>query len=345
MKLPYMPMYWTDFFTATDLKLSGEEAAYYAILLGRAWINGGRLPDDDRMLARILKVTPYKWAALKGPIMALWTKTEGGWTQPRLEAELQKIHKNFEKNRENGARGGRPRANADSAAISESAGKPSGQKRNENNKSAKAMGSVSVNPTANPTETERLTQTKPNGGVESESESELESSSSTSFTSERAQERADDDDENILFEKVKSAIGSKASASAVLAALPALRELLAEGCDLERDVLAELRVIGQHAKRSIGRLDAEFVANQIRARRDARLKLPATGSAGAAVAAKVFVEVETPQWEAWDAYRKSKGLRSSPINQDGKGWYFESEWPPGFPPPRREGAMHGEAVL
>ena len=41
-------------------------------------------------------------------------------------------------------------------------------------------------------------------------------------------------------------------------------------------------------------------------------------------AATVFVKLDSPQWRAWSAYRG----KPIPLNKDGSGWYFPTEWPP-----------------
>jgi hypothetical protein len=48
------------------------------------------------------------------------------------------------------------------------------------------------------------------------------------------------------------------------------------------------------------------------------------GPPAPAVEAAVFVKVETPQWRAWQAYRG----RPIPLNREGTGWHFPTEWPP-----------------
>jgi len=48
---------------------------------------------------------------------------------------------------------------------------------------------------------------------------------------------------------------------------------------------------------------------------------PPAASAGVA---SVFVRLETPQWRAWQAYRG----RPIPLNREGTGWHFPTEWPP-----------------
>jgi hypothetical protein len=44
----------------------------------------------------------------------------------------------------------------------------------------------------------------------------------------------------------------------------------------------------------------------------------------AAEASSVFVRLDTPQWRAWTAYRG----KPIPLNREGTGWHFPTEWPP-----------------
>lgn len=54
----------------------------------------------------------------------------------------------------------------------------------------------------------------------------------------------------------------------------------------------------------------------------------------AAAAAKVFVEVDTPQWKAWEGWRRSCEGRGWPQTDRRtstgihRGFWFETEWPP-----------------
>jgi uncharacterized protein YdaU (DUF1376 family) len=59
---------------------------------------------------------------------------------------------------------------------------------------------------------------------------------------------------------------------------------------------------------------------------------PIKPSIGGEVSAphKVHVKMDTPQWEAWQAYLIKTTGKGSPRDRD-FGWRFESEWPPGYP--------------
>jgi hypothetical protein len=60
--------------------------------------------------------------------------------------------------------------------------------------------------------------------------------------------------------------------------------------------------------------------------------MPIKPSIGGEVSAmqKVHVKADTLQWEAWQTYRKKTTGKGTPIDKR-FGWYFESEWPPGYP--------------
>jgi hypothetical protein len=49
---------------------------------------------------------------------------------------------------------------------------------------------------------------------------------------------------------------------------------------------------------------------------------------------KYFAKSGSPQWLAWDAYLKTKGMRAPDrsFGTTGRGYYFDSEWPPGYQP-------------
>jgi 5-methylcytosine-specific restriction endonuclease McrA len=82
---PSMPMFWAEFFSDTE-HLPEDAAKAYLFLLGHAWIRGARLPDDDLALARMSRVGPRKWTAIKSIVMGLWYKDElGFWTRDDLQ--------------------------------------------------------------------------------------------------------------------------------------------------------------------------------------------------------------------------------------------------------------------
>jgi uncharacterized protein YdaU (DUF1376 family) len=143
-KAPSMPMYW-DAYLADTTHLTTEEHGAYLLLLGAMWRRNGWVPDDDRDVARILGLTRAKWARVKLRLASLLTFADGQITQQNLLKIWENTQEKIEKNRENGAMGGRPRSN-------------------KNNGIAKANGSFSRNP--NETIPEPEPDKKPNGFLE-----------------------------------------------------------------------------------------------------------------------------------------------------------------------------------
>jgi hypothetical protein len=66
-------------------------------------------------------------------------------------------------------------------------------------------------------------------------------------------------------------------------------------------------------------------------------KPPPIDAAKAAEALKNmhYARAESPQLAAWDAHWQAVGGKSAPRDRNG-GWYFETEWPPGFKAPALE---------
>ena len=131
---PSLPLF-TDAYIADTAHLTNEEHGAYLRLLMFAWRSPKCcLPDDDARLARMLGLTPKKWAGLKPNVMAFWTLENGAWVQSRLSRERQFVEEKVEKRRAAGKQGGRP-------------------KSLENNETAKANGYFSESKPKAPTPT------------------------------------------------------------------------------------------------------------------------------------------------------------------------------------------------
>lgn len=125
-KAPSMPMYW-DAYLADTTHLTTEEHGAYMLLLGAMWRRNGWVPDDDRDNARILGLTVGKWRKIKARLSGFLIFREGEISQKKLLEIWKNTQEKIEKNRANGAKGGRP-------------------KSKKNNDLAKANGYVSDNP-------------------------------------------------------------------------------------------------------------------------------------------------------------------------------------------------------
>lgn len=145
-KAPSMPMYW-DAYLADTTHLTTEEHGAYLLLLAAMWRRNGVLPDNDRDNARILGLTPSKWRKIKARLSETVSgfKADGNTvTQEKLQKTWKNTQEKINKNRENGAKGGRP-------------------KSSKNKDIAKANGSVSLNPNKSIPEPEPYIKETPNG--------------------------------------------------------------------------------------------------------------------------------------------------------------------------------------
>lgn len=122
----WMPLYIADYLADTG-RLTTEQHGAYLLLIMDYWRNGS-LPDDDSVLAQVARLPADKWKKSRAIISRFFTIQDGFWTHKRIDEELESARKFIEKQRENGAKGGRPKT----------------QK--------KPMGYDSVNPEHNPNE-------------------------------------------------------------------------------------------------------------------------------------------------------------------------------------------------
>lgn len=82
-KKPWMPLYIADYLKDTT-HLGAIESGAYLHLIMDYWQNG-KLPDDDRHLARIAKLTDKEWKGLKPVLQAFF---HDGWKHKRIDIEL-----------------------------------------------------------------------------------------------------------------------------------------------------------------------------------------------------------------------------------------------------------------
>lgn len=86
--MPWLPWWPRDFLADTE-GLDGEQSGVYALQLMGMWLNGGWLRDDNRLLARMGRVSTFKWRRLRPVIMPFYTPLDGNrFTQKRLLREL-----------------------------------------------------------------------------------------------------------------------------------------------------------------------------------------------------------------------------------------------------------------
>lgn len=97
----WMPFYPADYLAGTGHLTRAQHGAYLLLIL-HYWSKGG-LPSDDRLLARIARMSDREWKAESGILAEFF---DDGWHHPRIEKELEKARTKSEKRAEAGARGG-----------------------------------------------------------------------------------------------------------------------------------------------------------------------------------------------------------------------------------------------
>ncbi|MGI9503575.1 MAG: DUF1376 domain-containing protein [Geminicoccaceae bacterium] len=147
-ELPAHPMFWSDFFADTEHMSEGAAKAYLFII-GHSWIRGGKVKNDDRLLARLCRLSLKRWKAIKDEVMEmLEVDEEGNVYQRRVQKDYVDVRRRAIVNSKNGAKGGKAKA---------------AKKSNENNDSDVANATNS--PERNESETlASITKTKESTG-------------------------------------------------------------------------------------------------------------------------------------------------------------------------------------
>lgn len=105
MSRPWMPLYVADYLADT-CRLSTVEHGAYMLLIMDYWRNGG-LPNDDKKLARIARMTESEWQEIRDNISELF---QPEWKHKRIDEEIAKSDAKVERRSEAGRRGGLAKA-------------------------------------------------------------------------------------------------------------------------------------------------------------------------------------------------------------------------------------------
>jgi len=171
----WMPLYVAEW-DADTAHLDCEQDGAYGRMIRWYWRHGP-LPDDDNMIARIIRMDVRRWQKLRLVLAPFFTIERGSWRNKRCDQERERAAKISSIRADAGARGGRPRKQTES----------SGESKTESNEkpNAKANG--------NQTRKQNGLQTETHANVARPSPAELEEplrSSSNISTSGSADERA-----------------------------------------------------------------------------------------------------------------------------------------------------------
>lgn len=122
-ELPAHPVFWSDFFADTE-HMSEAGAKAYLFIIGHSWIRGGKIKNDDRLIARLTRLSFRRWMAVRDEVMEMLETDEDGFVfQRRVKKDYVNVQRRANVNRKNGAKGGRAKAS---------------KKSNENNDRTKA---------------------------------------------------------------------------------------------------------------------------------------------------------------------------------------------------------------
>jgi len=104
-----MQLYVADYLGDTR-HLTTEQHGAYLLLLMSMWRADGRLPNDDKKLARITGCTPSRWGRIKADVLAFFDVEGDDLTHGRVMLELEKANEKAIQRAEAGRRGGRAKA-------------------------------------------------------------------------------------------------------------------------------------------------------------------------------------------------------------------------------------------
>lgn len=107
--IPFMQMYWSDYFGDTR-HLTCEQHGAYLQLLGTMWLHGGSLANDPKVLARITGCTPSRWAKIAPEVLEFFSEEDGVLSSNRLKVELEKAQKKTIIRKEAGSKGGKSKS-------------------------------------------------------------------------------------------------------------------------------------------------------------------------------------------------------------------------------------------
>lgn len=93
---PYMPLFAGDYLADTD-HLTTEEHGAYLLLLMAMWRRNAYVPNDDKDLARITRLSGPKWRAVKSRLLPMLTVEGEFLTQKRLKEEWDYAKENSKK--------------------------------------------------------------------------------------------------------------------------------------------------------------------------------------------------------------------------------------------------------
>jgi uncharacterized protein YdaU (DUF1376 family) len=103
-KIPMMPTY-PDTNLADTASLSLEEKGAFRELLDYMWLHEGWLENNDKRVARMLRISMARWLKLKRVLEKKFFYANGNFTYERLLNDYARAMEKIERNRTNGKLG------------------------------------------------------------------------------------------------------------------------------------------------------------------------------------------------------------------------------------------------
>lgn len=112
-----MPLYVADYLADTG-HLSAAEHGAYLLMIMHYWQKGG-LPDDERQLSRIARLSADEWAESRDTLAGFFGEN---WTHARIDEELAAAKEKYEKRAAAGRNGGKAKAGLKQCSSNATAG-------------------------------------------------------------------------------------------------------------------------------------------------------------------------------------------------------------------------------
>lgn len=104
-KMPMQPWF-PDAHIADTANLTLEEQGAYRLLMDHMWIKGGSIRDNDKEVARLLRISVKRWQKIKSKLVDYLFIDLGIISQKRVQRDYKRACEISKKNAENGKVGG-----------------------------------------------------------------------------------------------------------------------------------------------------------------------------------------------------------------------------------------------
>jgi uncharacterized protein YdaU (DUF1376 family) len=159
---PYMRFNFAHYTVDTDHLTTAQEHGAYFLLLKAMWIAGGKLPADDKRLARIAKVTEAEWRELRDTILPFFKRRGGIIRHKRVDAEFEHYKSRSESASQAGKVSASKRANKNNVKAATNVERPTNQKEKEpDSRTEPLQGSSSTSDASEPARPEGAVSSRP----------------------------------------------------------------------------------------------------------------------------------------------------------------------------------------